>query len=57
MPEEHHLYSALQAQTSPGIQTYRDAPLPARHRPGATLTHAAVWCSRGVCRAGSGASL
>ena len=23
MPEEHHLYSALQAQTSPGIQTYR----------------------------------
>ena len=25
MPEEHHLYSALQAQTSPGIQTYRDA--------------------------------
>ena len=21
MPEEHHLYSALQAQTSPGIQT------------------------------------
>ena len=29
MPEEHHLYSAVQAQTSPGIQTYRDAPFPA----------------------------
>ena len=27
------------------------------YRPGATLTHAAIWCSRGVCRAGSGASL
>ena len=22
-----------------------------------TLTHAAIWCSRGVCRAGNGASL
>ena len=32
MPEEHHLYSALQAQTSPGIQTYRDAPLPVLFR-------------------------
>ena len=27
------------------------------HRPGATLTHAAIWCSRGVCRTGNGASL
>ena len=33
MPEEHHLYNALQAQTSPGIQTYRDAPFPARQTP------------------------
>ena len=33
VPEEHHLYSALQAQTSPGIQTYRDAPFPARQTP------------------------
>ena len=33
VPEEHHLYSAVQAQTSPGIQTYRDAPLPARQTP------------------------
>ena len=33
-------------------------PTPERlsHRPGATLTHAAI-CSRGVYRAGSGASL
>ena len=27
------------------------------HHPGATLTHAAIWCSRGVCRAGNGTSL
>ena len=33
VPEEHHLYSALQAQTSPGIQTYRDAPFSARQTP------------------------
>ena len=29
----------------------------ARPFSGATLTHAAIWCSRGVCRAGNGASL
>ena len=34
MSEEHHLYSArLQAQASPGIRTYRDAPFPARQTP------------------------
>ena len=35
VPEEHHLYihSALKAQASPGIQTYRDAPFPARQTP------------------------
>ncbi|XP_065196653.1 uncharacterized protein LOC135828143 isoform X1 [Sycon ciliatum] len=27
------------------------------HRPGATLTRTAIWCSRGVCRAANGASL
>ena len=25
MPEKHHLYTALQANPSPWIQTYRDA--------------------------------
>ena len=33
MPEEHHLYSAHQAKTSPGKQTYRDAPFQARQTP------------------------
>ena len=33
VPEENHLYHALQAQTSPEIQTYRDAPFPARQTP------------------------
>ena len=33
VPEEHHLYSTLQAQTSPDIQTYRDAPFLARQTP------------------------
>ncbi|XP_065174849.1 uncharacterized protein LOC135804817 [Sycon ciliatum] len=27
------------------------------HRPGATLTRTAIWCSRGVCCAANGASL
>ena len=34
-----------------------EGPRRLSHRPGATLTHAAIWCSRGVYRAGSGASL
>ena len=34
-----------------------EGPRRLSHRPGATLTHAAIWCSRGVCRAGNGASL
>ena len=33
MPEEHHVYSGLKAQTSPGIQTYSEAPFPARQTP------------------------
>ena len=33
VPEEHHLYSALHAQTSPGIQPYSDTPFPARQKP------------------------
>ena len=33
VPEEHHLCSAVQSQTSPGIQTYRDAPFPTRQTP------------------------
>ena len=33
VPEEYHLYSAVQAQTSPGIQTYRDTPFPERQTP------------------------
>ena len=33
VPEEHHLYSAVQSQTSPGIQTYRDTRFPARQIP------------------------
>ena len=34
-----------------------EGPRRLSHHPGATLTHAAIWCSRGVYRAGSGASL
>ena len=34
-----------------------EGPRRLSHRPGATLTHAAIWCSRDVCRAGNGASL
>ena len=34
-----------------------EGPRRLSHRPGATLTHATIWCSRGVYRAGSGASL
>ena len=34
-----------------------EGPRRLSHRPGATLTHAAIWCSRGVCRAENGASL
>ena len=34
-----------------------EGPRRLSHRPGATLTHAAIWCSGGVCRAGNGASL
>ena len=34
-----------------------EGPRRLSHRPGATLTHAAIWCSRGVCRAGNRASL
>ena len=33
MPEKHHLYTALQAKPSPGIQTYRDTLFPARQTP------------------------
>ena len=33
MPEEHHLYSAVQAQASPGIKTFRETPFPARQTP------------------------
>ena len=44
VPEEHHLYSALQAQTSPGIQTYRDAPFSARQTPREHCVSSRVWC-------------
>ena len=42
VPEEHHLCSALQAQTSPWIQAYRDAPFPARQTPPAREHQIAV---------------
>ena len=34
-----------------------EGPRRLSHHPGATLTHAVIWCSRDVCRAGNRASL
>ena len=47
MPEKHHLYTALQAKPSPGIQTYRDALFPARQTPrealGSSVSQSRSW--------------
>ena len=48
-PEKHHLYTALQAKSSPGTQTRRDASFPAGQTPREALG--------GVCRAGNKASV
>ena len=58
MPEEHHLYSALQAKPSPGIQTFRDALFPARQTPreapGSSVSQSRSWsCAKQTLRASS----
>ena len=56
MPEKHHLYNALQAKPSPGIQTYRDALFPARRTPhkapGSSMSQSRSWsCAKQTLRA------
>ena len=56
MPEKHHLYTALQAKPSPGIQTYRDALFPARQTPreapGSSVSQSRSWsCAKQTLRA------
>ena len=55
MPEKHHLYTALQAKPSPGIQTYRDALFPARQTPreapGSSVSQSRSWsCDKQTLR-------